>query len=139
LKKVTASFYRTVIPLLILVNLILINRNYSLLKTWNSKDKVVNSNIIYNPDNNTKFGYSDAIDVISKYDDLKVVNITPNSDNNNFVIIDMMYKGKTDNLYNILQDIKSKENCYSIDSLKIVNDNTGVSTISVSAHFIVNK
>lgn len=133
------KFYRLVCILFIFIIIILVFFNINSLKIMNL-NKMEDKSIENNKPNITKeYGYSEALELLSKVPNLNITNFTNNVDNKKLLKVELDYKGDIYSFIKTINDIKEEDNFFNIDNIKIENNNTINQTIRFNLFLIKNR
>jgi hypothetical protein len=133
------KFYRLVCILFIFIIIILAFFNIKSLKIMNlnkSQDKSIENN---KPKITKEYGYSEALELLSKVPNLTITNFTNNADNKKLLKVELDYKGDIYSFIKTINDIKEEDNYLNIDNIKIENNNTNNQTIRFDIFLIKNR
>lgn len=68
------------------------------------------------------YGYSDILDIVSGYKNIKILNLYTSSENKELVKIEVQYSGSLASLNDALHYFSSRECFHSVEAIRVNND-----------------
>lgn len=86
-----------------------------------------------------EYGYSEALEVLSKVPNLNINSFNNNIDNKKLLKVELEYNGDIDSFIKIIKSLKEEDNYYNIDNIKIENISVDKKIIKFNVLLIKNR
>jgi hypothetical protein len=86
-----------------------------------------------------EYGYSEALEVLSKVPNLNINSFNNNIDNKKLLKVELEYNGDIDSFIKIIKSLKEEDNYYNIDNIKVENISVDKKIIKFNVLLIKNR
>lgn len=138
MKEKSIRAYKFAVIAFFIIISILVYFNISYLKQLELIRSNVKPEVTFKPNIIKAYGYSDALEVLSKIPHINISSFNVIEDKK-LLKVEIEYDGDIDSFIKTLSDLKKEDNYYNIDNIKLENINTTKQLIRLNLLLVKNK